>query len=176
MTRGRRPDANAIRRGGAQPAVQRVDAEPLGIVAKPAHIAANPTMSACWDGLVAGSPGYREQDVPLLEAYCLWYAVLQQAEHQTITADGRVVTIYAQHGADGRVLPETIRANPDIKTAAQATNMLRQLAVELNATPAARMRAGLVDAMTRSTQADVVAKTIAGYEEFRRLQQGGADA
>lgn len=169
MTRGRRPDANAIRRGGAKPDVQRLEAVPVAHISKPAHIAANPTMSACWDGLV-GDADYREQDLPLLESYCLWYAVLRQVEGQVVTADGRVVTLIGLHGPDGRIVPETLKANPDIATAAQATNMLRHLAAELQATPAARDRAGLVQAMTRSTQADVVSKTLAGYEEFKRMQ------
>ena len=177
MTRGRRPDANAIRRGGAQPAIaQQVDARIVERIQKPGHIAANPTMSACWDGLVGESGNYRTQDAPLLEAYCLWYAILRQAESQVVTPDGRVVTLYGNHGPDGRIIPESIKANPDIRTAQQATNMLRQLAVELQATPAARDRAGLVQAMTRSTQADVVSKTMAGYEEFKRLREGGGDA
>lgn len=177
MTRGRRPDANAIRRGGAQPAVaQQVDAHVVERIQKPGHIAANPTMSACWDGLVGESGNYRPQDAPLLEAYCLWYAILRQTESQVVTPDGRVVTLYGNHGPDGRIIPESIKANPDIRTAQQATNMLRQLAVELQATPAARDRAGLVQAMTRSTQADVVSKTMAGYEEFKRLREGGGDA
>jgi len=177
VTRGRRPDANAIRRGGAQPAVaQQVDAHVVERIQKPGHIAANPTMSACWDGLVGESGNYRPQDAPLLEAYCLWYAILRQTESQVVTPDGRVVTLYGNHGPDGRIIPESIKANPDIRTAQQATNMLRQLAVELQATPAARDRAGLVQAMTRSTQADVVSKTMAGYEEFKRLREGGGDA
>lgn len=168
MVKGRRPDANAIRRGGVKPDVQPVEASIVGRIQKPDHIAANPTMSRCWDVLVAGSPAFQPMDAPLLEAYCLWYAILRQAESQTVTPDGRVITLYGEKGADGKVLPTTVKANPDIRTAQQATNMLRQLAVELQTTPAARDRAGLVQAMTRSTQADVVKKTMEGYAEFRR--------
>lgn len=170
--RGRKPKAGAIRRGGIRPDPHHVDALPALGVAKPEHIAANPTMSACWDALVNGSPGYREQDVPLLEAYCLWYAVLRQSEAQVVTEDGEVVTLCGERAPDGQVIPETMRANPDIQTAAKASDMIRRLAAELQATPATRDRAGLMQAMTRSTQAEMVAKTLAGYREFRRLQDG----
>ena len=46
--------------------------------------------------------------------------------------------------------------------------MLMRLGDQLHLTPTARQRAGLISAMTRSTQADVVAKT---RDEFRRLRE-----
>ena len=46
--------------------------------------------------------------------------------------------------------------------------MLLQLGEALNISPTARDRAGLVQAMTKSTQADVLKKTIEGYERFRK--------
>lgn len=171
MARGRKPDPNAIRRGGVRPAIQYVNARPVAGIAKPERISANPTMSACWDALVGSSLDYCSQDVPLLEAYCFWYAVLMQAEAQVVTEDGEVITLCGEQGPDGLVPPESMRANPDIRTAAQASNMLRLLATDLQATPAARDRAGLVRAATRSTSADLVARTVAGYEEFRRMQE-----
>ena len=163
---GRRPKANAIRRGGTQPA-EVVEATVVGGIQKPEHIAANGIMSDCWDVMVAGSPAFEPMDEPLLEAYCLWYAILRQSEAQVVTEDG-VVTLFGEQDDEGRVLTGTVKANPDLRTIQNATNMLRQLAVELQATPAARDRAGLMQAMTRSTQADIVKKTMEGYAEFRR--------
>ena len=49
--------------------------------------------------------------------------------------------------------------------------MLRQLADALQLTPSARDRAKLVGAMTRSTQADVVRKTLDGYRQFKKQQK-----
>lgn len=176
MSRGRKPKANAQRRGGARP----VEVELLakgetahiigqGHVQKPAHIAENPLQSACWDTLVGASPNFDQCDAPLLEAYCYWYAVLRQAESQTITEDGRVITLDGQYNSEGSLTRTVV--NPDINTAEKATNMLRQLGDVLNLTPTARDRAGLMRAMTKSTQADVVRKTLEGYEQFKKQQK-----
>lgn len=180
MVRGRKPKPDAVRRGGHQPAplevlqgarTQRAEIVPSAAVEKPAHIASNPLQSDCWDNLVGASPNFDPCDVPLLEAYCYWYAVLRQSEAQTILPDGRVVTIYGKEGEDGEVDTATLRPNPDIRNAEKATNMLRQLGDALNLTPTARDRAGLMRAMTKSTQADVVRKTIDGWKQFQQAQR-----
>ena len=178
MVRGRKPKANAQRRGGVQPAslASMSSNEPATIiehsgVEKPAHIAANPLQSACWDNLVGASLNFAPCDTPLLEAYCYWYSVLRQAQSQTITSDGRVITLYGKKTPDGVTDPGSVRPNPDIKNAEKATNMLRQLGDALNLTPTARDRAGLMQAMTKSTQADVVRKTLDGYEQFKKYQK-----
>lgn len=178
MTRGRKPKTDAQRRGGAQPiAVELLgtfqDAaiiEPAG-VAKPAHIAANPLQSECWDSLVGMSGNFEQCDLPLLEAYCYWFAVLRQAEANTVTDDGRVITLVGRLDDEGNVKPGSQSPNPDLRNAEKATNMLRQLGDALNLTPTARDRAGLLRAMTRSTQADVVKKTLDGYEQFKMHQK-----
>lgn len=178
MAKGRKPKADAQRRGGAQPIAvellgQELDAEIIEprSVEKPAHIASNPLQSECWDSLVGASPNFAECDVPLLEAYCYWYAVLRQAEANTITSDGYVVTLVGKLDEDGNAVAGTTSPNPDIRNAEKATNMLRQLGDALNLTPTARDRAGLMRAMTRSTQADVVRKTLDGYEQFKKQQK-----
>ena len=181
MARGRKPKPNAQRRGGVAPAtvemLQASDARvvPASIVEpaveKPDHIAANPVQSACWDSLIGTARNFEECDVPLLEAYCYWYAVLRQSELQTITEDGRVITLYGKEGEDGFVDPSTYKPNPSLRNAEKATNMLRQLGDALNLTPTARDRAGLMQAMTKSTQADVVRKTLDGYEQFKKQQK-----
>ena len=49
--------------------------------------------------------------------------------------------------------------------------MLRHLGDVLQINPSARDRAKLMDAVTKSTQADVVRKTLDGYEQFKRQQK-----
>ena len=177
MARGRKPKPNAQRRGGAQPVpvevltADKAEIIPSSHVEKPASVAAHPVQSECWDALVGNAPSLEPCDVPLLEAYCYWYAVLRQATANTITDDGRVVTLYGKEGEDGTIDPTSLKANPDIKNAEKATNMLRQLGDALNLTPTARNRAGLVQAMTKSTQADVIRKTLDGYERFKAEQK-----
>lgn len=136
-------------------------------VEKPPHVAANPTMSGCWDLIVGSSLNFEPADAPLLDAYCYWYVIYLQACNQTVTEDGRVVTLYGSKNESGRVDPATVRANPDIQTAKKATEMLMRLASLLHLTPEARDRSSLTQALAKSTQADVVNKTIANYRAFK---------
>lgn len=169
MTRGRKPKTNAVRRPKNPLQVQ---AEPVEIVQleKPPIVAASPSMSACWDLIVTGSPVFQPQDVPLLEAYCYWYAVMQQCEANTLTVDGRIVTTHAEQDENGDPIMLSARRNPDMLNAEKATAMLRQLGSELNLTPTGRARADLLDAMTKSTQADVIKKTAEGWALFKERQ------
>lgn len=157
--RGRKPKPNAIRRGGAAPTMVAtvIDGEGQAIsIRKPDTVSANAAMSECWDVTVSASPNFRPEDAPMLEQYCYWYSVWERAATQSMDLDGSVMVL----DADGK-------PNPAIKVAERATNMLRQLGEALNVTPTARDRAGLMQAMTRSTQADVVNKTIEGYKRFK---------
>lgn len=173
MARGRKPKKSAQRRGGHEPEVQEAAIMQNETLSKPMHIAANPLQSECWDTLIGSSPNFQKSDIPLLESYCFWYAVLRQAESQTITPDGRVITLYGSKGDDAQ---GSVRANPDIRTAEKATAMLMRLGDALNLSPIARDRAGLVKAMTKSTQMDIVSKTIEGYKRFQIEQKKALDA
>lgn len=176
MVRGRKPKDGAQRRGGATPfamsaRVADVEIMEAPAVTKPAHVESNPLQSECWDNLVGTSRNFEPCDVPLLEAYCYWFAVLRQAEANTLTASGGVVTLIGKLDDEGDVVAGSASPNPDIRIAEKATNMLRQLGDALNLTPTARDRAGLMRAMTKSTQADVVRKTLEGYEQFKAAQK-----
>ena len=173
--KGRKPKPDAIRRGGVNPL--HLKAEPVEVVPleKPPIVAASASMSACWDMIVTGSPVFQPVDEPALEAYCYWYAVLQQCEANTLMEDGRVVLTYAQRDEEGNPIMTTARRNPDVQTAEKATAMLRLLGSELNLTPSGRARAGLMDAMTKSTQADVIAKTAQALARFKEQQANAGD-
>lgn len=171
--KGRKPKTAAQRRGGIKPEMLKaslLDAEIIEAprVSKPAHIAMNPLQSACWDSLLATSPNLEECDIPLMEAYCFWYAVLREAEGCIIAPTGEMAISYEIEDSKGNVKRSQ---NPDLRTAEKATSMLRLIGGELNLTPTARDRAGLMRAMTRSTQADAVKKTIEGYEQFKKQQK-----
>lgn len=174
--RGRKPKPNAQRRGGTGPApimrASAMESEVLDVraVEKPAGVASNPLQSECWDNMVGLGYGFEQCDVPLLESYCFWYSVLRQAERGVIDSDGRVNTLL--HTVDEEGNPTGILGpNPDLRTAEKATNMLRQLGDALRINPTARDRARLMDAVTKSTQADVVRKTLDGYEQFKAAQK-----
>lgn len=176
MGKGRPPEANAQRRGGAQPvAVEFIgNTEPAiapSKLIKPAHVAENALQSECWDNLIATSANFAPCDVPLLESYCFWYAVLRQAEANTLAPGGGVYTVVGKVDEEGNAVPGTTAPNPELRNAEKATTMLRQLGDALNLTPTARDRAGLMRAMTKSTQADVIRKTLDGYEQFKAAQK-----
>lgn len=177
MARGRKPEPNAQRRGGTQPlpvsaiveATIQAEVVPVPHVEKPAHVARSPLQSECWDMLVGTGVGFEQCDAPLLESYCYWYAVLRQAEANTLDPSGGVATKMVTVDSEG--IETVTGANPDIRTAEKATNMLRHLGDVLQINPSARDRAKLMDAVTKSTQADVVRKTLDGYEQFKRQQK-----
>ena len=171
--KGRKPKTAAQRRGGIKPEMLKaslLDAEIIEAprVSKPAHIAMNTLQSACWDSLLATSPNLEECDVPLMEAYCFWYAVLREAEGCIIAPTGEMAISYEIEDSNGNVKRSQ---NPDLRTAEKATNMLRQIGDVLRINPTARERSKLMDAVTKSTQADVVNKTIEGYEQFKAAQK-----
>lgn len=177
--KGRKPEQNAVRRGGHSPAepqaVELVAEVVTPGVRKPDSVKLNPIMSQCWDDYLGQAPGFEECDVPLLESYCYWYAVLQNAMNSTMTLDGRIATTVSEVDDDGAAVPGTAKAHPDLRTAEKATTMLRQLGDALNISPTARVRSGLMRAMTVSTQAELVARTRAGLDEFRK-NRGALDA
>lgn len=175
MSRGRKMDPNAQRRGGHRPEEVRAEivAPAPASVAKPVTVAVNPTMSACWDDIVGNAPGFDETDVPLLEAYCYWYAVFRRACEGTMTLDGRIATTVGIEGEDGQVDPSTVKPNPDLRVAEKATDQLRKLGDALNITPTARIRSGLMKAMTASTVAGLVESTNEGFRQFQAIRAKG---
>lgn len=172
--KGRPPKETAVRRGLKPTEVTATVIEALAEVEKPESVLASPHMERVWDAAVKDAPDIRQVDSPLLELYCAWYAIGQQAMRQVITPEGKIVTLTGKlDPSTGGYAPESLRAAPDIHTLQVATDNMRRLASELNITPAGRARAGLVDAMTKSTQADVIRKTELGFEEFRKRLGNG---
>lgn len=177
MTKGRKPTKNAQRRGGHEPA-QELVAEVIGAVPtlqKPVSVAVNPVMSECWDSLIGSAPCFDERDIPLIESYCFWYAVFCEASQSMMSLDGRVSTLVEKYDAEtGEPEPGSAKANPNLRTAEKATTMLRQLGDALNISPTARVRSGLMQAMTASTVEDLARRTSEGYSRFKASQAKGA--
>ena len=145
--RGRKPKQDAARRGGLIPTkpveAAIVEADPPVM---PARVASNPDMAAMWDTHLSWQGHLCAEDAPMMEAWCFWAVVSDQCARDL----------------DDDPSPELIRK------AEKASTMLMRLGDQLHLTPTARQRAGLISAMTRSTQADVVAKT---RDEFRRMRE-----
>ena len=175
MSKGRPPKPDAVRRGGKKPdddvlATVIIDEQRPAPIEKPDTVTVNPTMSRIWDEIVGAAPGFEPCDVPLLESYCYWYAVFQNAMYSTMTLDGRVATTVARDGEDGLPDMTTAKPNPDLRTAEKATEQLRKLGDALNISPTARVRSGLMRAMTMNTAAELASRTRAGAELFAREQ------
>ena len=146
MGRGRKPKGNAQRRGGLIPSAP-VEAEAIVVsaVEMPAMVAANPDMAAKWTAYIADREAVAPEDAPLLESWCFWAVIADQCS---------------------RDLDE--HPDPDlIRRMEKATTMLMRLGDALNMSPVSRQRAGLISAMTQSTQADVVSKARSGYARFK---------
>ena len=176
MVKGRKPDANAVRRrkppkdAGTVELVAEIVEQSDPIIQKPPAVASNVTMSECWDLVVGDGIQFTPADVPQLEQLCYWYAVFRQCVANTVMPDGRIVTKVGSDGEDGEIDQATLRSHPDLRSAKEASAMYRQLASELGVDPLARQRMGLLDAVTKSTQADLVRKT---EELFARFQKKG---
>ncbi len=168
--KGRKPDKNATRRKQIQKPQAELIAEPTGLppkLQKPDTVLANPTMNQCWDMVVGDGYQYSAADIPQLEMLCYSYAVYRQCVQNTMLPDGRVVTKIGRIGENGTIDPATAKAHPDIKTAREAMATYRTLADELGVSPLARQKMGLLEAVTHSTQADLVKKTQELFTRFK---------
>lgn len=146
MARGRKPKANAVRRGGLIPtAPVRPETVVYEPPAMPAMVAASDALSEKWALCTSANEQLRPEDAPLLESWCLWAVMADQCARDL----------------DDDPSPELVRKLE------KASTMLMRLGDALNLTPVSRQRAGLISAMTRSTQADVVAKARAEFDAMR---------
>ncbi len=168
--KGRKPDSKAVRRNPKPSPQTELIAEPSAMppaLQKPDAVLANPTMSQCWDLVVGDGYQYSAADIPQLEMLCYSYAVYRQCMNNTLTPDGRVITKIGRITDEGTVDPATAKAHPDIKTAREAMATYRTLADELGVSPLARQKMGLLEAVTHSTQADLVRKTEELFTRFK---------
>lgn len=89
---------------------------------KPQRVTNNPIMSDKWDEITEG----REFD-PIhsttIEALCFWYAVLATCQEDVIFEDGLHVAFANDYG--------DIKSMPQLATAKQATDQIRQLQKQL---------------------------------------------
>lgn len=89
---------------------------------KPAYIAENPIMSAKWDEITS-ERNYDARHATTVEQLCFWYSVLRQCQEQ-VTVDGEIQVAYENNLGD-------IKALPQMSTAKQASDQIRQLNKQL---------------------------------------------
>lgn len=144
--RGRKPKANAIRRGGAlATTATAVTATPVEGIEKPASIALSPSMSDTWDALVGHGYGYQDSDVPFIAQLVFNVEVANQAWAHCLQDDGSLMLMVPKYNSDGEQVGE--KPNPYVKQANEAASMALKLADQLGCTPLARARIGLTNAV-----------------------------
>lgn len=146
MTRGRKPDSTAIRRGLSP---MQVDSGGRG-VAMPPEVEADPMQREIWSWICPPVNTFGEQDVPILRELVMWHAVFRQCEATVALGDGRI-DVYDRQA---------------ISTMKQASAEIRALSDMLGLSPLARSRIGLMDATTVKTAADTAAMFAAIDEAY----------
>lgn len=140
--KGRKPQANAIRRGGQE--VQRVQA---AIVDKPISVMAVPNMSDMWDVIVGSGLAYKPEDAPMLEQLVFDLELARQCRDKCIDELGNIRAMVGKGEPDpvtGEYLD--MAPNPYIKQMREAVSEAMKLADQLGCTPLARARLGLTQA------------------------------
>lgn len=153
--KGRKPQANAIRRGRTPADVLAVRAEPEDGLGKPVEVESNPDLSALWDTVVGSGSAYRAQDGPILTQLVYWMDVARTCREAMTAADGRtIVTI----GEDGRTTPYFAQME-------KATSQILRLSDQLGCTPLARARIGITETAAQSMQVDIAQRIRALMDE-----------
>lgn len=173
MTRGRKPDQNAIRRGIKPGAIVQAD-ENLG-VQMPIDIARDPVQSEIWAWIAPPVNNFTDQDIPNLRLLCFWHATAAQAQQAIHSEDGKVA-IFDKIGVkpfktpDGKEIP-LVRKNPALQILKEASSEIRALSDMLGLSPLARSRIGLMDATTVKTAADTAALFAAIDDAYGELPE-----
>lgn len=89
---------------------------------KPDYIADNPVMSAKWDEITDGRD-FDKIHQTTIEELCFWYSVRRQCQ-EDITVDGEIRVAYQNDMGD-------VKALPQMSTAKQASDQIRQLNKQL---------------------------------------------
>lgn len=149
MSRGRKPDALAVRRNSttADAAVATIGEG----LAKPPAVAAHAPMSALWDQLVGTGRAFQPQDAPYVEQLVFSLETARQCRQNLLDENGnvRVLVGRGEPDADGRYRDYV--ESPWLKALNEATAQSLKLADALGLTPLARARLGLTQATAVAT-------------------------
>lgn len=155
--RGRKPQANAIRRGGSgQDGALEVTAEPITAeIEKPADIAATPALSETWDMVVGHGVGYQGADMPFLVQLVYNVEAANEAWGKCRMPDGSLRLTLPVGEPDECGVYHDYKPNPYIKIANDSTAMAMRLADQLGCTRTARARLGLTQSIAAAAQLSI---------------------
>lgn len=148
MARGRKPDANAVRRKRDHvEIVPEVLADAGGAICKPAEVAASPQLSALWDSYVGTGIAYKPEDAYLMAQMVYYLETARQCRERCMDANGNILPVV------GRGEPDELTGeymdfakNPWYEAMGTAMDRALKLADQLGCTPLARARLGLTQA------------------------------
>lgn len=123
---------------------------------KPESVAADPFMSAMWDGLARGR-AFSQADAPALALLCRWHKVARQAADELDSFGGN--TAYQDDGGD-------LKAFPQIGTLKTASAEIRQLSRQLG------VDGGREDGREGADAASGLFRYVAGRKERREAASG----
>lgn len=162
MSRGRKPDALAVRRSRTSPSPVEVEVVPAGAARKPELVAANANLSEMWDVLVGDGAAYTESDVPILTSYVYWFEIAHELEARMLQG-GSVCTIDVVEEPDGSLSAASSIA---FKQYEKAVSMCLKLANELGGTPIARARLGIAQGIEESVTNNIRDSIVRAVEQM----------
>lgn len=146
-TRGRKPDAKAIRRTKDRATIsQAVTVDRDSSIEKPASVEAVPGLSSLWDTFVGTGIAYRPEDAPLLEQLVFDLELARQCRSKCIDANGNVIPLVGVGEPDEDGVYLESKPNPYIKQMREAIAEAMKIADQMGCTPLARARLGLTQA------------------------------
>lgn len=159
MSRGRKPDVRLSK--APDPAhVVPVAADDEFPIEMPAHLAVIPYAEQTWHIVMDNQTRFRRQELPLIEQYCVAYAISRQALDNLANGDGTIQTTTLTGSGD-------LRQNPDIKTWKEAVNQMRQLSGVLGLDTLTAERLNLTRAAATSLAADIPQKVMSAMKAMR---------
>lgn len=156
MSRGRKPTPKLAARDN-----QDIDAEATICPRAPEVVAMNAYAEQAWHLVMDNQTRFRRQELPLIEQYCMAYAISRQALDNMSGEYGTIKTTCLT--AAGNVVQ-----NPDFRTWKDAVNQMRQLSGVLGLDTLTAERLKLTQAATTSLAADIPKKVM----EAMRTMQG----
>lgn len=156
MSRGRKPAPKLAARDN-----QGIDAEVAICPSAPEVVAMNAYAEQAWHLVMDNQTRFRRQELPLIEQYCMAYAISRQALDNMSGEYGTIKTTCLT--AAGNVVQ-----NPDFRTWKDAVNQMRQLSGVLGLDTLTAERLKLTQAATTSLAADIPKKVM----EAMRTMQG----
>lgn len=154
MTRGRKPDALAVRREKDH---VDVAAEVIGNgCEKPMGVACNNRLSRIWDDTIGSGMAFTPSDAPILEQFVFDLALAEECRCHMFDESGTPAPFITATDDDGNT---RLIDNPYYKKMREVSADVLKLAGELGLTPIARARLGLTQASAKAVNISI-AETI----------------